>query len=269
MRRLSLLSALLLLLLAACRQQQEKAIVTTADAVPQEDTLAKTQLQGTWMDNVTGEVMLKAEGDTIYYADATNLPTYFRIVGDSIELGNDVYQITKQTPHNFWFLNHAGDEIQLVKRDSADADQPDFVSQEPKVISTTEVVKIDSVVMYGGQRYHWYIAINPTRYRVLRTTYTPEGVAVQNVYYDNIIHVSVFKGNRRLFGRNFNKQAYAADVPQEFLDQSILGNIRYSHTDSQGFHFNATICIPDGDSCYLVETLISFDGQLSLKLLEY
>ena len=156
----------------------------------------------------------------------------------------------------------------MVKRDKEDEDQPDFVEQAPKVISSTEVVKVDSVVYYGGQRYHWYVAINPTRYRVIRSTYTPEGVAVDNVYYDNIIHVSVFKGNQRLYGQNFNKQAYAADVPADFLQQSILGNIRFSHVDSQGFHFDATICIPDGESCYMVETLISFNGQVSMKLLE-
>ena len=270
MKHLYRLSALLLMMqLVACSGQQEKTPSDVVEPQPdQENAEAKSMLQGVWMDSVTGEVMLKAEGDTIYFADPTDMPSYFRIVGDSIELGGEVYYITKQTPHNFWFNNHAGDEIQLVKRDSTDSGQPEFVHQEPRVISSTEVVKLDSVVMYGGQRYHWYVAINPTRYRVLHTSYTPEGVAVENVYYDNIIHVSVFKGYQKLFGRDFNKQAYAADVPDDFLQQSILGNISFSHVDSQGFHFYATICIPDDESCYMVETLISFTGKLSLKLLE-
>ena len=255
-------------LLTSCKQQ-ESPKAAPAPVVPQENIEAKQMLQGVWMDNVTEEVMLKAEGDTIFYADASNLPAYFRIMGDSLELGANVYFITKLTEHNLWFRNHAGDEVKLVKRDEDDEEQPHFVDQSPKVISSTEVIKLDSVVMYGGQRYHWYIAINPSRYRVMRTTYTPDGVAVENVYYDNIIHVSVFKGNQRLFGQNFNKQAYASDVPEDFLKQSILGNIRYSHVDSQGFHFDATICIPDGESCYLVETLISFNGKVSMKLLEY
>ena len=269
MKHLSLLSFLLAtLLLASCRQGEEKRDDSAAPVGQQENREAKKLLQGTWMDSETGEVMLKADGDTIYFADATNQPAYFCIVGDSIKLGSNVYLVTKQTEHNFWFRNYAGDEVKMIKRDETDEDQPEFVDQAPQVISTTEVVKLDSVVMYGGQRYHWYIAINPTRYRVTRTSYTPEGVAVENVYYDNIIHVSVFKGNQRLYGRDFNKQAYATDVPDDFLQQSILGNIRFSHVDSQGFHFNATICIPDGESCYMVETLISFTGQLSLKLLE-
>ena len=45
--------------------------------------------------------------------------------------------------------------------------------------------------------------------------------------------------------------------------------MQYALTDKNGVHFNATLCIPDEASCYLVETIIGFDGQLSLKLLEY
>jgi hypothetical protein len=93
-------------------------------------------------------------------------------------------------------------------------------------------------------------------------------VAVEKEFFDNIIHVSLFKLNQRLFTRDFNKQAYAENVPADFLSQSVLGNIRYSHVDARGFHFYATICIPDGEQCYMVETLVGFDGQLSLKLME-
>jgi hypothetical protein len=63
----------------------------------------------------------------------------------------------------------------------------------------SELQKTDSVVFYGGERYHWYIAINPTRYRVMKTTYTDDGMGVENVYYDNIIHVSLYKGAQKLY----------------------------------------------------------------------
>lgn len=261
-------SFLMTLLLAwSCGQQQPKPTTT---AKVQENREAKAMLQGVWQDAETDEVLFMAEGDTVYFADPTSMPAYFRIVGDSIELGPNTYRISKQTAHNFWFKNHAGDEVRLVKRDEADdsEQQPDLSDQEPQIISTTQVVNLDSVVMYGGQRYHWYVTVNPTRYRVTRTTYTPDGVAVENVYYDNIIHVSVFKGNQRLYSRDFNKKDFANNVPEDFLAQSILGNIRFDDVDAKGFHFNATVCIPDGESCYMVETLISLDGQLSMKLLE-
>lgn len=258
---------LFFLFVASCGQKEQKGD-TSANNKKQENREAKAMLQGVWLDSETDEPFFKADGDTIYFADATSQPAYFRIVGDSIELGSSTYCITMQTAHNFQFRNPGGDEVQLVKRDESDEEQPEFVEQAPQIISTTEVVNLDSVVMYGGQRYHWYVTINPTRYRVMRTTYTPDGVAVEKVYYDNIIHVSLFHNNRRLFTRDFNKQAYAADVPDDFLQQSILGNIAFDKVDAQGFHFDATVCIPDGESCYMIETLISFEGQLTMKLLE-
>ncbi len=101
-----------------------------------------------------------------------------------------------------------------------------------------------------------------------RTAYTADGVAVENVYYDNIIHVSVFKGKECLYGRDFKKQVYENDVPADFLAQSILGNISFSHVDAQGFHFLSTVCIPEVEQCYMVENLIGFDGQLTMKLME-
>jgi hypothetical protein len=62
---------------------------------------------------------------------------------------------------------------------------------------------------------------------------------------------------------------FAASVPEEFLRQAILGNMQYDNVDSRGVHFNATLCIPDEASCYLVETLISLDGKMTMQLLEY
>ena len=89
------------------------------------------------------------------------------------------------------------------------------------------------------------------------------------VYYDNIINISLFKGAEKLFSRDFRKQMYIKNVPPRFLDQAILGNMQFDHIDARGFHFNATLCIPDGASCYLIETLISFNGEVVYKLLEY
>lgn len=260
---------LLFLMLTISCGQKEKPQEETVIAATQEDREAKELLQGVWFDAETDETMFKAEGDTIYFADATSQPAYFCIVGDSILLGTNTYHVTKQTAHNFWFENHAGDVVQLVKHDEEDVDEPSFGSEQPQVITSSSVVNLDSVVYYGGQRYHWYVTINPTRNRVLRTSYTPDGVAVEKEYYDNIIHVSLFKLNQRLFTRDFNKRAFSADVPADFLEQSILGNIRYSHADAKGFHFYATVCIPDGEQCYMIEALISFEGKLSMKLMEY
>jgi hypothetical protein len=58
-------------------------------------------------------------------------------------------------------------------------------------------------------------------------------------------------------------------VPVKFLEEAVLANMEYSKADAAGLHFNATLCIPDGASCYLVETVISYKGQMTMKLLEY
>ena len=95
----------------------------------------------------------------------------------------------------------------------------------------------------------------------------PTWVAIEETL--KIKFESIYQGNNCLFSRDIRKQLYLSDVPQSFLDQAILANMQYDRVDAFGFHFNATLCIPDGSSCYLVETLVSFDGQLTMKLLEY
>lgn len=266
MRKILAILATFLMVLSSCKNEGGTVV---AESVKEDESLeAKALLQGIWLDSETEMVAFRAEGDTIYYPDATSQPAHFRIIDDSVEVGSNRYLITKQSEHIFWFQNQVGEIIKLVKGDDPELDYA-FEERQPEILIPTEVVKTDSVVYFNNERYHWYIAVNPTRYQVTKTTYNSEGVAVENVYYDNIIHISLFQGTQQLFSRDFNKKAYGADVPEAFLSQAILGNMRYSHVDAQGFHFNATICIPDGASCYLVETLVSFTGELTMKLLDY
>lgn len=266
MCRIMIVAMGLLMAATSCKQQPK---AEAPEAVPPaESAEAKAMLQGIWVASETDEVSFRAEGDTIYYADDTSQPTFFRIVGDSIELGANHYPILKQTEHVFWFRNQSGDVVKLSKSESAD-DSLAFVHRQPKILEVNEVLKIDSLVMYGGERYHWYIAINPTKYKVAKTSYNGDGVAVENIYYDNIIHISLFQGRRQLYSRDFNKRMFAEYVPESFLSQAILGNMEFDKVDAQGFHFDATLCIPDGASCYMVEVLIDTKGQLTMNLVEY
>ena len=266
MMRQSLILALLLALCASCKQKPDGQ---SASPAREESRQAKAMLQGVWVDTETEEVSFRAKGDSIFFPDSTSQPAEFHIAGDSLFIGSSAYHIEKQAAHTFWFKNQNGDIVKLSKSDDPN-DVLDFDTQpEPKVLNTNRVVKTDSVVMLGGQRYHWYIAINPTRYKVTKTTYTDDGVEVENIYYDNIIHISLFRGAERLFSRDFRKEMYKAEVPKDFLSKAILGNMQYHHADAQGFHFHATLCIPDGASCYLVETLVGLDGKVEMKLLEY
>lgn len=260
---LHLLIVLVLCATLSCQRKNGQSAVSKA-----ESREAKQLLQGVWLDAESEEVSFRAKGDTLYYPDPAMLPAAFRIVDDSLHIGSRSYHIVKQAEHLFWFVNQNGDVVKLVKS-SNPADLQAFQHRKLEVLSVQQVLKSDSVVMFGGERYHWYIAVNPTKYRVTKTTYTDDGVGVENVYYDNIIHISLFQGARQLFSRDFKKRDYEAYVPSSFLSQAVLGNMQYDGVDDSGFRFNATLCIPDEASCYLVGTTISRDGKLTLKLLEY
>lgn len=231
---------------------------------------AKELLQGIWMNEETEAVVFKVSGDSIYYPDTLSLPAYFRIVDDTLEIGNNHYHIQKQAAHIFWFHNASDELVKLRKSDNPD-DVYDFDFHQEDVqplALVTELQKTDSVVFYNGQRYHWYIAINPTRYRVTKASYSQEGVEVENVYFDNIIHISIYQASRRLFSSDIKKQMYEELLPEEFLAQSLLGNMVFDHVDVDGFHFLAQLGIPDGESYYSINTTIGFDGTLTTKLQE-
>ena len=252
-----------MLLLAGCSGQQEQA-------TSEENREAKALMQGVWVDAETEDVSFRVAGDTIFYADSTSMPAYFKIVGDSLTLSSGTsYAIEKQTEHVFVFRNQNGDLITLHKLDEAEADSLYVTDTKPTVMTYTHQVKTDSTVSYNGARYHWYIAINPTRFKVVRRTFNDDGMEVENVYYDNIMHISVYNGAQCLYSSDFRKQQYTKLVPTKFLEEAVLANMEYSKADAEGLHFNATLCIPDGASCYLVETIISYKGKMTMKLLEY
>lgn len=267
-RNIALLAAVLLT--AACTSPKSQGTDDGQQTVQQENKEAKQLLQGIWIDQDTEEVTFRAVGDTIFYPDTISQPAYFRIMGDSLVLGDPgtSYPIVKQSANFFSFKNQNGDEMKLVK-----SDDPihvfAFVHDKPQVLSYTEVVKYDSVVNYNGQRYHWYLAINPTKYKVHTTTYNDNGVEVDNIYYDNIMNVSLYRGAQKLFSTDFKKQLFSSKIPQQFLEHAVLSNMEFTGVDASGFHFVATICIPDGASCYKAENIVSFDGQLKTSLIEY
>jgi len=252
---------ILMVVLVACNQNNSSVLP--------DDKEAKSLLQGVWVGEESGDVSFRVNGDTIYFSDATSMPAYFRIYEDSLYLASGTaYGIVKQTEHLFWLNNQNGDLLKYRKSDGSEEESVvDVVS--PSVITYTHQVKIDSVVTYNGNRYHWYIAINPTKYKVTKRTYNEDGLEVENVYYDNIMHISVFNGANKLYSSDFHKQQYKGIVPDYFLDEAILSNMEFSHIDAAGLHFNATLCIPDGATCYIVESTISYTGVVTMKLVEY
>lgn len=230
---------------------------------------AKQLLQGIWSEEDTENIVFQMRGDSVYYPDSTSMPAYFRVYDDTLYIGSTArYHIEKHTEHLLWFKGSDGELVKLVK-DNGDAEKEVFEHNKAQILSLTDVLKKDTVVSYEGNRYHLYIAVNPTKYKVVRHTLNEDGLDVENVYYDNIIHLSIFQGTRQLFSRDFRKQQYQQRVPAQFFEQAVLNNMEYASTDAKGFHFNVSLCTPGAASCYLIEHVVSPDGQLTTELLEY
>ena len=254
--------AVVLCLLMACGQQH------IASMKPAEDATAKKMLQGIWLSEGEEDVVFRAQGDTIYYPDSTSVPVYFQIIEDSLILHGSretAYRILKQTPHLFVFETQTGDSMRVVKSEDATDAQFFFHRKQAVVINQGRVIRRDTVVVTGKRHYHCYMQVNPTTYKVQNTACNPDGVAVDNVYFDNIVHLTVYDGGQRLFSRNFAKADFTKYVPQEILSRSLLSDIVFVKADEASVTFSAALAIPNSSSSYQVAIIISADGKFILQ----
>ena len=259
-----LLILLLGLTMSSCRRKGGEA-----QEARKEDFAAKKMLQGIWVDEDEQDVAFKAKGDTIYYPDSTSQPVYFQIFDDTLVLhgANEAkYPIVKQTRHLFVFRNQNGDEVKCVKSEDPD-DATFFTTKRPTALNQGKLIKRDTVIVYNGERYHCYVQVNPTTYKVITPSYNDDGVEVDNVYYDNIVNFNVYHGAQRLFAGDFRKEQFSHLVPSDFLKQSILSDLTFSKCDNSGIHYTASLVTPDdGLSSYLVDVSVTFNGHMSMKV---
>lgn len=237
--------------------------------VRERDGRAEKMLAGIWLNEDDNSIAFRAESDTVYYPDSTSLPMHFRIIADTLYLdGSSVitYPIVKQTEHLFIFKNNAGDEVRLVKSTDKDFEEMFDEHQAVTVLNQNKVVKTDTAFEYDETRYHCYTQVNPTSYKVIKTSVNNDGVTVENVYYDNIVHISIYKLAEQLFSKDFNKAFFEKYVPEEFYTQSILSDMAYIKCDAAGFHYNAALYIPDSMTSFLVHVIVSFDGKLTVNV---
>ena len=264
MRKWSTVLIVLAVSLASCGSNQSKEVSE------KEDLTAKQLLQGVWLDDETDMPLMHIEGDSIYYADPQNAPVSFKIVHDTIYVyGNETvaYKIDRQTEYSFWFHSLADEIVKLHKSENAE-DSLVFTNREVEVIPTTpEVIKKDSIVMYKGTRYRGYVYINPSKMKVIKTSYS-EGISLDNVYYDNVIHICVYEGRQMLYGQDITKKMFADIFPEEFLSQTILADMNFAGVDSKGYHYQATLRIPESSVYNLIDMTIGFDNKLNIKKAE-
>lgn len=251
---------LLLSCLIGCKQKTGQELQER-----QENTEFKRMLQGIWLDE-SENLAFQAKGDTILYPDSTSMSVAFKVYDDSIAIGGTKYGIVKLSPHFFCMKNQNGDVVKYTKTDDSEYNRY-FEQRKVDIAVYSGVVKTDTVFMWQGERYHSYIAVNPTKYKVICNVLNDDGVEVGNVYYDNIIHLSVYHGERQIFSRDFRKHEYAKFVPKDILDKSILNKMEFSHGDADGLHFYTSICMPGAVSCYMLDTRITYEGELLMELL--
>ena len=259
-----LLCASLLAAMASCGQKS----AGKDSAEVKEDTAAKKMLQGIWLDgDDEDDVVFRVKGDTIYYPDSTSQPVYFYIAGDTLVMkgaNTTKYPIIKQAAHIFQFKVLNGDIMKLVKTDDASYLQQ-FLHQQPVVLNQNTLIKRDSVVYAGDEKLHLYVQVNPTTYKVFKSSYNDDGVEVDNVYYDNIVNVNIYRGAGKIFGRDFRKEDFEGQVPHEFLKQAILSDIVLKKVDTDGLHYRVVLAMPDSSMSYQVEIIISLEGKMKIK----
>jgi len=234
-----------------------------------EDTDAKAMLAGIWIDADEESVTFCAKGDTIYYPDTTSRPVMFRIVQDTMILSgkNETkYPIVRQTRNIFEFKNQNGDVVKLIRSENQ-GDTLLFVNKRPVVLNQKMTIKRDSVVSYGDKKYHCYIQVNPTRYKVYRSFTNAEGIEIDNIYYDNIIHVSIFSGTEKFFSKDFRKDDFKSFVPANMLGQMVLSDIDLLGLGKEGFRYQAQLAIPDSPGCFIVGFTVSYKKHIDMYVL--
>lgn len=248
--------------LVSCKDTSKEVVAVEEE----ENKEAKALLQGIWLDNEDNEVTMKVKGDTIFYADSTMTPVAFAIISDSLELkgfNKKRYEIIKQTENIFQFRNQNGDIIKLVRSDNQE-DNYAFENQKHTVLNQNQLIKRDSVVFAGAHKYHVYIQVNPSTYKVIRTAYNDDGIQVDNVYYDNIINVCIYDGGQRLFSSDIHKQDLKKYVPANYLAQSVLSDITLDKVTEECVSLLASVCMPDSNTEYIVRLNIDSKGHLKL-----
>lgn len=259
-----LLGACLMAAMVGCGQKQ-----SAQKAEQQEDVAAKKMLQGVWIDSDDeDDVAFRVKGDTIYYPDSTSRPVYFCIIGDTLVMkgaNTAKYPIVKQAAHIFQFKVANGDVVKLVK-----TSDPMYLEQfqhaQPVTLNQNKLVKRDTVVNAGEEKLHLYVQVNPTTYKVVKSTFNDDGVEVGNVYYDNIVNLGVFNGARRLFSSDFRKQDFQKNIPSDILRQLVLSDITFNQANEEGMHFYAVLVIPETSISYIVELVVTYDGKIIKRI---
>ena len=251
--------------MASCGNTPEKNIT------PAEDLEAKKTIQGIWVDELEGNCVLRAKGDTIFYTDSLSEPVKFHIYTDTLYLESShptKYHLTRLSDHVLRFVNNDGDEISLVKSDDKSLIKLfEKVNNSIDHINQGELIKRDSIMSVGDKRLHAYVQVNPTTFKVYQPTVNDDGVMVDHAYFDNIVHVALYDGARKIINRDYRKKDFSAYVPKEYIDHCILSDIIIDKATADEVTFVAILSTPDTYTSYHINIVVNnTDGKVKMSV---
>ncbi len=262
MRTTSYILVLLLVFFASCRQGGSRLLHMS------EDKVAKQLLQGVWVDDASDMPFFLVAGDSLLYAGQDATPMAFKIIRDSIYLlGIDTisYKIERQGENTFWIRTDTDDIVKLYRSEDAVNEYAFRSNQKTDEVNVVQKkMQKDSIIVYDGVRYRGYVFINPSKYKVIRTSLDDNGMAIERVYYDNIIHICVYEGAHELYGRDIDKKLFANYMDAEVLPVTILSDMDFIEVDAEGYHYRAILTIPESSVTYNMSLTISPQGQLQI-----
>lgn len=238
------------------------------NSVREEDHEAKKRLQGTWINDLEGNEVFTASGDTIFFNDSLGVPAPFYINNDTlyIEYHETVkYKIKSLNSNSFTFISSSGDEVELIKSEQTTA----LNKGEHRGIVTLnqgERVKNDTLMTLGDKHLHAYTQVNPTQNKIFVQSQNNDGMSIESVYYDNLITVILYDGSRNIFKKHFSKNDFAEYVPKEYLSNAVLSEIFIEGTIEDGVRYVAVLAIPNASTNYRVNIDISLKGKKTLSL---
>ncbi len=236
----------------------------------QKDRQAMAMLEGIWVDASEEDVSFSVKGDTIYFPDSTTRPVGFKIIGNSLILNGSntsKYKITRQGQNLFEFDNGSGGVSRFLRSENP-SDSLLFNYGHTVVVNRGITVSMDSIVSFKGNKYRCSIKVSPTKTEVYKSRINDDGLEVENVFYDNKVHLSIHSSGNEIFSKDFLKSDFEAYFPNYMLSECILSNITLSGVDDKGFHFLSQMAIPDSPSSFIVEFVVSFKGKVAFSKFE-
>ena len=233
--------------MASCGNTPEK------NNTPAEDLEAKKTIQGIWVDELEGDCVFRAKGDTIFYTDSLSEPVKFHICADTLYLESShpaKYHLNKLSDHVLRFLK-------LFEKIKKSIDH----------INQGELIKRDSIMSVGNKRFHAYVQVNPTTYKVYHPTVNDDGVSVDHAYFDNIVHIALYDGARKIINRDYRKKDFSAYVPKEYIAHCILSDIVIEKATADEVTFVAILSTPDTYTSYQINIVVNnTDGTVKMSV---